>query len=33
MDIGSIGTERNKAVIAEFDKLIGLDDQSPRPAL
>src|SRR4029450_1089484 len=29
MDIGSIGTERNKAVVAEFDKLIGSDDLSP----
>jgi hypothetical protein len=29
MDIGSLGTERNKAVVAEFDKLIGSDDLSP----
>src|SRR4029450_5432481 len=29
MDIGSIATERNKAVVAEFDKLIGSDDLSP----
>jgi hypothetical protein len=29
MDIGSIGTERNKAVVAEFDELIGSDDLSP----
>jgi hypothetical protein len=28
MDVGSIGTERNKAVVAEFDKLIGSDDLS-----
>jgi len=28
MDIGSIGTERNKAVVAEFDNLIGSDDLS-----
>jgi predicted ester cyclase len=29
MDIGSIGTERNKAAVAEFDKLIRSDDLSP----
>ena len=29
MDIGGIGTERNKAVVAEFDELIGSDDLSP----
>jgi len=29
MDTGSIGTERNKAVVAEFDKLVGSDDLSP----
>jgi hypothetical protein len=29
MDTGSIGTERNKAVVAEFDQLIGSDDLSP----
>lgn len=29
MDTGSIGIERNKAVVAEFDKLIGSDDLNP----
>jgi hypothetical protein len=29
MDIGSIGTERNKVMVAEFDELIGSDDLSP----
>ena len=28
MDAGSIGTERNRAVVAEFDKLVGSDDLS-----